>query len=529
MTNVNQRISKLKDFSEFSSILSIIIGFTVFTGWIFDITIFKSISPSYSTIEPSTALSFILIGISLWLLQTNRVNHRNQKTAQLLALIVLTIGVLAIIEHLFNFNVSLDHMMEAGGIIYISSSGIMAFSTAINLILISLAILVFDKETDKGYRPSEFLGIAVGYLTIFVIIGYIYQTAVYSIYLYITMAIYSAFTFIIIVLGILSARPDKGIMEILISNKAGSNFGRKILLAIIISPLVLGWLRLLGQDFLLYDTKFGITLMVFFTILILTVLVTYNIVSTNKVDDKRLKAEKELKKLVEELKHSNYELEQFTYITSHDLQEPLRTIASFTQLMEIRYKNKLDQDADEYIEFIVIAAKRMKMMIQGLIEYSQIGTSETRFKPVDTKEVLDITLSILNSAIGEINAVITHDPLPAIMGNKRQLVKLFQNLIGNSIKYRNPSEQLKIHISARKDEENNEYVFSIKDNGIGMEKKYGEKIFEIFKRLHTIDKYAGTGIGLAIAKRIVEHQNGKIWVESEPGRGSTFYFTLKSI
>jgi PAS domain S-box-containing protein len=241
------------------------------------------------------------------------------------------------------------------------------------------------------------------------------------------------------------------------------------------------------------------------------------------------KAEKELKGLINELKRSNNELQQFAYITSHDLQEPLRTIASFTQLIERRYKGQLDKNADEYIDFIVDAALRMKEMIQGLLDYSRIGARRGKLKSTDIEEVFNHVLANLYVAIKENNAIITHDPLPIIVGNKGQLIQLFQNLIGNAIKFRKKDLPPKIHISCRKDEENNEYVFSVKDNGIGLELQYSDKIFEVFKRLHTIDDYRGVGIGLAIAKRIIERHVGHIWVESELDQGSTFYFTIPII
>ncbi len=234
----------------------------------------------------------------------------------------------------------------------------------------------------------------------------------------------------------------------------------------------------------------------------------------------------QLEETVKELKRSNEELQQFAYITSHDLQEPLRTIASFTQLIERRYKGQLDRDADEYIEFIVDAAVRMKEMIQGLLKYSRIDAKKGVLRPIDIEEVIKTVLSNLHVTVEENNAEIFHNPLPTVIADENQLIQLFQNLIGNAIKFKKPEIPPKIHISCRKDSQKNEYVFSVSDNGIGMESQYKNKIFEVFKRLHTIDEYKGAGIGLAISKRIVERHGGHIWVESEQGLGSTFYFTI---
>ena len=234
-----------------------------------------------------------------------------------------------------------------------------------------------------------------------------------------------------------------------------------------------------------------------------------------------------LKEVVKELERSNKELESFAYITSHDLQEPLRSIASYSQLIERRYKGQLDSDADEFIDFMVIGAKRMKSMIQGLLEYSRVGTRGEEFQEFNAEEALSYALLNLKSAIEECHVEVTHDSLPVIFGDESQITSVFQNLIGNAIKFKKPQFPPRIHISAKK--EGNEYIFSVQDNGIGMEKQYTDRIFEVFKRLHTIDEYEGTGIGLSIVKRIIERHGGRIWVESEFGVGSTFYFTIPII
>ena len=246
-------------------------------------------------------------------------------------------------------------------------------------------------------------------------------------------------------------------------------------------------------------------------------------------ENKLKKSQKNLKSLIEELKRSNEELQQFAYVSSHDLQEPLRTITSFTQLIEKRYKDKLDSDADEFIEYIVDAAKRMQTLINDLLNYSRVATRGKEFELINTEEILENTKSNLYASIKENNAEITHENLPEIMADKRQMIQLFQNLIGNAIKFKKSEISPKINIKARKDENRNEYVFSVADNGIGMDPQYAERIFIIFQRLHTLDEYEGTGIGLAVSKRIVERHGGHIWVESKPSVGSTFYFTLPNL
>ena len=237
----------------------------------------------------------------------------------------------------------------------------------------------------------------------------------------------------------------------------------------------------------------------------------------------RKKGELEINENLKQLAQSNKELEQFAYITSHDLREPLRMITSFLQLLERRYKDRLDQDANEFIGFAVDGAKRLDAMTNDLLQYSRITSERREVTPVDFEKVLEVAKINLKVPIEENNAVITHDPLPTINGDEKLKVQLFQNIIGNAIKYRSEKTP-KIHISAKKEKDH--YIFSIKDNGIGMSPEHLERIFTIFQRLHTHDEYEGTGIGLAIAQKIVHQQGGEIWAESEPGKGTTFYFTI---
>ncbi len=240
----------------------------------------------------------------------------------------------------------------------------------------------------------------------------------------------------------------------------------------------------------------------------------------------RKKTEKEMKKLIDNLKRSNDELEQFAYVASHDLQEPLRTIASFTQLLERRYKGKFDSDADEFMNYVIGASIRMKDQIEGLLEFSRVTRGEKTFKCINMNDILNNAIYNLKTLIEENNARITYDPLPELTGDADQLQRVFQNIISNALKFRKKNEGPNIHISVQRDKENNEYVFKVADNGIGIEKQYMERIFVIFRRLHTQEEYKGTGIGLSIVKRIIERHNGRIWVESEVGKGSTFYFTI---
>jgi light-regulated signal transduction histidine kinase (bacteriophytochrome) len=229
--------------------------------------------------------------------------------------------------------------------------------------------------------------------------------------------------------------------------------------------------------------------------------------------------------MVDDLNRSNLELEQFAYIASHDLQEPLRMVASYTQLLSRRYKGKLDSDADEFIAFAVDGANRMQRLIQELLAYSRVGKNGQELQDISSEEALLRALMNLRVTIEESGAHVTHDPLPRVMADENQLILLFQNLIGNGIKYQRTGIP-RIHISAQKADEG-KWLFSVKDNGLGIEEKFFEKIFGMFQRLHKREEFAGTGMGLTICKKIVERHGGIITVESQPGQGSTFSFALE--
>lgn len=241
----------------------------------------------------------------------------------------------------------------------------------------------------------------------------------------------------------------------------------------------------------------------------------------------RRAAEATLAGTIDELRRSNEELGQFAYIASHDLQEPLRMVASYTQLLARRYVGRLDADADEFIAFAVDGATRMQRLIDDLLAYSRIGTQGVELSDVSAEDAFWRAVRNLGAAIDEQAAQITHDPLPTVLADETQLVQLFQNLLGNAIKYRGPGTP-EVHVSASPSESGEVWTFAIRDNGLGIDPAYFERIFGMFQRLHGRDAFSGTGIGLAICRKIVERHGGTISVDSSPGQGSTFRFTLRA-
>jgi len=245
---------------------------------------------------------------------------------------------------------------------------------------------------------------------------------------------------------------------------------------------------------------------------------------TRDITDRRI-AEEHLMRTMVELKRSNDELEQFAYVASHDLQEPLRMVASYTQLLGQRYQGRLDSDADEFIAFAVDGAGRMQRLIQDLLAYSRVGTKGSDLLETPSEDALQQALINLRETIRESSAMVTHDPLPPVMADDMQLTQLFQNIIGNAIKYQKPGIP-QVHISATRNGAG-KWMFSVQDNGLGIDPQYFERIFGMFQRLHKREEFAGTGIGLAICKKIAERHGCNILVESTLGQGSTFRFALE--
>ncbi len=235
-------------------------------------------------------------------------------------------------------------------------------------------------------------------------------------------------------------------------------------------------------------------------------------------------AEQNMREYAESLKRSNEDLEWFAYISSHDLQEPLRAISGFAELLEKRYQGRIDERADRYIKFIVDGAKQMDQVIQDLLAYSRVQTRARVFGPIDANRAFDQAILNLHASMQAKRAVVTKDPLPEIVADGIQITQVFQNLVGNALKFQKPDARPRIHVSAAR--EGDAWTFSVRDNGIGIDPRHRERIFLIFQRLHAKGEYEGTGIGLAIVKRIVERHGGTVGVESEPGAGSTFYFTI---
>jgi light-regulated signal transduction histidine kinase (bacteriophytochrome) len=312
-------------------------------------------------------------------------------------------------------------------------------------------------------------------------------------------------------------------MMVITSDTTGGSMARRLLPAAILIPLILGALRFSSEKHGFFEIESGISLFAFANIVLFTAVIWWNAKLLFRAEQERLKAMEKLKRTSLDLERSNTELQQFASVASHDLTEPLRMITSYLELLNSRAKEKLGAEEQEFIGYAVDGARRMQTLIQDLLAYARVDTRGRPLEPVDCERVMQTALANLKLAIEESHAAVEHERLPVVDGDVVQLTQVFQNLIGNAIKFRGNAPP-RINIGAQRN--NGEWLFQVKDNGIGIDPKNFSRIFVLFQRLHTRQEYPGTGMGLAICKKIIERHGGRIWAESKPGEGTTFFFTI---
>jgi PAS domain S-box-containing protein len=526
----------------------------------------------------------------------------------------------------------------------------MAIITAILFSVFGFVLLLLSSGSKRTADISHALLLPIAILTYLVLVGYLFNVRVFYQWLQVGVALNTGIAFSFLCVASFCIRPQSWLMKVFTGEEAGAIMARRLLPALLILPLVIGWLRMQGERNGIFGSEVGVSLVAVTYAICFFWLVWFNARSVNRTDQIRRQTEEALResevrfrllfaqaavgikrmdpqgrmlevndklcdilgysraellllsladithpddlaseqtelgrllagqinyysvekrclrkdgsviwvrvtsslpspagrasewwisvveditmrkqteaalqKMTEDLARSNKDLEQFAYIASHDLQEPLRAVAGFIGILKKQYRDKLDTDAVDYIDQSVEGAERMKALINDLLTYSRVGTKGEALKPMNMQVVFAAAVNNLQVAIGESKCFITHDALPVITADVAQMTQLLQNLIGNAIKFCG-KDRPEIHIIARHNDE--QWVFGVRDNGIGIEPQYFERIFLIFQRLHTRNQYPGTGIGLALCKKIIERHGGKVWVESAPGRGSTFFFTI---
>ncbi|MGN6544062.1 MAG: PAS domain S-box protein, partial [Aureliella sp.] len=771
-------VAGLKRFSQVAAACSILIGLGVLAGWMFGVGVLKSVVPGWVEMKANTAVSFILLGVALWLKHPEWLTVQTKRIANACAALAAIIGLLTLVEYVSGWSFGIDQLLfnEPAGALWTFSPGRMAPTSALNFLFLGAALLWLDYDFRRGAHPSELLALFAGLIGLAPLIGYAYSVeSLLGLSRNTAMAMHTALLFSLLAFGVISARPDRGLIAVINSPADGGRMARRLLPAVTVVLVGLGWLILFGQDLGLYLADFGLALYTTLSITFFSMLIWWNaryinataieraeaeqryralaeaasdaiisanydgtIIGWNKgareifgyVDEEvlgkpltilmperyrnahneglerfkatgvarmightvelhgqrkngdefpielslgnwqvlgkyffsailrdvterkraeqeiveqrkllerilesalagywdwqvkegtqyfsprfkwmfgyrddelpnvpatwrkiilpedmpradellqkhfeshgavplhielryrhkngsivwvicvgetiewddhgqpvrvvgchvditqRKESEEKIQQMMTELSRSNAELEQFAYVASHDLQEPLRAVAGCVEVLEQEYRDKLDSEAHELIRHTVEGARRMQTLIRDLLAFSRVSSRGQPFASTDCNAALDQALVNLETTIRESGTVIHRDPLPTIKADATQIAQLFQNLIGNGIKFHGDRKP-EIHIGAEAIEDG--WRFWVRDNGIGIDPQYFDRIFVIFQRLHTRAEYPGTGIGLAICKRIVERHGGVISVESEVGKGTTFYFTI---
>lgn len=540
-------VSLFKSISAAASMIVLAVGVVVLIGWMFNVTLLKSILPGLVTMKANTAAAFALIGVSLWLLQTSsppaglpqgewgRGGKWTRHIAHLCALFVALVGTFTLIEYLSGWNLGIDQLLfkEAPGAVQTTFPGRMAPNTALNFLITGLTLLLLDAETRRGHPPAQYLILIEGALALLALVGYVYgiSTLYGGIASFTAMALHTAVVFLVVCVGVLCARPERGPMAIFTSAGLGGLIARRLFFVAVGFPIMLELAAIAGVKAGLYDPAFESafhTLLVIIAFLF-AVLATAHLL--DRIDAGRQRAEEAVSKLNEdldrraaELEAANKELEAFSYSVSHDLRAPLRAIDGFSRILIEEYAPQLVPEALRYLQLVRDNTRQMGNLVDDLLAFSRLSRQPLKVQHVEPTILVRHVLEDLRNEQEGRRIEVSIGDLPSCQADPALLKQVWVNLLSNAIKYTRKRDTARIEIGYQKTGE--EQVYFVQDNGVGFDMRYAAKLFGVFQRLHRVEEYEGTGVGLAIVQRIIQRHGGRVWVEAEVDKGTIFYFTI---
>jgi signal transduction histidine kinase len=513
--------------------IPVLIGVIVLLGWLLDIVPFKSILATWPSMKANAALASILAGVAIWLLRPAGIGPSRRLVGRICALGTVAIAGLTLIEYVAGVDLHFDQFLfqEAAGSIGTSSPARMGANATVILTLDGLAILLLDLDRRR-FRPAQLIALVTAALALVAFAGYLLGAYALTGFGSATrISLYAAVAYLAISAAILAARPGVGIMALVASPGAGGQLLRRLVPPAIVVPLFLSWIAHGGEQAGVYAPEQTLPFLIVAVLVFFLPLIWLTARSLERADADRLVAEGrmraltvELRQSVERLSEANAELDAFSYSVSHDLRAPLRAIDGFSRIVADEHAAILPDEGRRYLGLIRSSVAEMAALIDGLLAFARLSQQELARRAVNLEELAAQVVAELTADVGGRSVEVSVGQLPPADADPVLVRQVFANLIGNAIKYsRNvTASQIAVGSEAGSDPP----VYFVRDNGVGFDMRHARKLFGVFQRLHRVEEFEGTGIGLALVARIVARHGGRIWAEATPGAGATFFFTL---